>query len=257
MMIDLRSGRLKLRGFVEPPRLPSPMSSGCSIGTVRMTLFWSGTPSRPPLCNRGLPLASMPITHSFPTSWMLSSNCSETWIRLAPTSLAPLLPFLPHQHLPDRILRCSTSPSPLHPLHPLLTPQPVLQAAPFASFAPLLVMLRPNASSSSISCIVSTPLINLQLPLPPLHLSHFQTPHSPPQLPQQVPFLPPHSSMTLTPPGMQTLAPQLIWLAIITGCEIWSHIASKSGWLMGLWCTLKGWGRFASILWWMGRKWLL
>ena len=46
-------------------------SSGCSLGTVRTTLSWSGTPSRPPLCNRGLPLASMPTTHSFPPSWML------------------------------------------------------------------------------------------------------------------------------------------------------------------------------------------
>ena len=37
-----------------------------------------------------------------------------------------------------------------------------------------------------------------------------QSPSDTPQLHQQVPFLPPHSSMTLTPPGMQTLAPQLI-----------------------------------------------
>ena len=54
------------------------------------------------------------------------------------------------------------------------------------------------------------PLHHPQLPLPPHRLSHLQTPHSPPQLHQQVLFLPPHSSMTLTPPGMQTLAPQLI-----------------------------------------------
>ena len=51
----------------------------------------------------------------------LSSNHSETWIRLAPTSLAPLLPLLLHQHLPDRVLRHPTSPSPLHPLLPPLT----------------------------------------------------------------------------------------------------------------------------------------
>ena len=160
------------------------------------------------MCNRGLPLASMPITHSFPTSWMLSSNHSETWIRLAPTSLAPLLPFLPHQHLPDCVLRCSTSPSPLHPLHPLLTPRPVLQAAPFASFAPLLVMLRPNASSSSISCIISTP------PYKPTASPASTSSQSLSDTPQSASAASasalPHSSMTLTPPGMQILAPQLI-----------------------------------------------
>ena len=63
----------------------------------------------------------------------LSSNRSETWIRLAPTSLAPLLPSLLHQLLPDRVLRHPTSPSPPHPLLPPLTLPPVLQAAPFAS----------------------------------------------------------------------------------------------------------------------------
>ena len=140
----------------------------------------------------------------------LSSNCSETWIRLAPTSLALHLPLLLHQHLPDRIPRRPTSPSPPHPLPPPLTLPAVPQVALFASFVQLLVMLRPNASSSSISCIVSTPLHHPQLPLLPHRLSHLQTPHSPPQLHQQVPFLPPHSSMTLTPPGVQTLAPQLI-----------------------------------------------
>ena len=140
----------------------------------------------------------------------LSSNRSETWIRLAPTSLALQLPSLLHQHLPDRVPRRPTSPSPPHPLPPPLTLPAVPQVALFASFAPLLVMLRPNASSSSVSFVVLTPLHHLQLPLPPHRLSHLQTPHSPPQLHQQVPFLPPHSSMTLTPPGMQTLAPQLI-----------------------------------------------
>ena len=58
----------------------------------------------------------------------LSSNRSETWIRLAPTSLAPLLPSLLHQHLPNRILRRPTNPSPLHPLLPPLSLPPVLQA---------------------------------------------------------------------------------------------------------------------------------
>ena len=140
----------------------------------------------------------------------LSSNHSETWIRLAPTSLALQLPSLLHQHLPDRVPRRPTSPSPPHPLPPPLTLPPLLQVALFASFTPLLVMLRPNASSNSKSFVVSTLLLIPQLPLPPHRLSHLQTPHSPPQLHQQVPFLLPHSSMTLTPPGMQTLAPQLI-----------------------------------------------
>ena len=103
------------------------------------------------------------------------------------------------------------SPAPLMPwVQQILTLPAVPQVALFASFAPLLVMLRPNASSSSVSFAVLTPLHHLQLPLPPHRLSHLQTPHSPPQLHQQVPFHLPHSSMTLTPPGMQTLAPQLI-----------------------------------------------
>ena len=79
-------------------------------------------------------------------------NIDQTRSNLSHT----LLPFLLHQHLPDHALRWHTkSPSPLHPLLPPLTLPPVLQAAPFASFAPLLVMLRPNASLSSISCILT------------------------------------------------------------------------------------------------------
>ncbi len=40
---------------------------------VKMTLFRSGTHSRPPLFNRGLPLASMPTTASFPSRRMTLS----------------------------------------------------------------------------------------------------------------------------------------------------------------------------------------
>ena len=81
----------------------------------------------------------------------LLRNIDQTRSNLSGT----LLPFLLHQHLPDCTLSCATSPSTLHPLLPPLTLPPVLQAAPFASFAPLLVMLRPNASLSSISCILT------------------------------------------------------------------------------------------------------
>jgi hypothetical protein len=140
----------------------------------------------------------------------LSFSLSGTWTRLIPTSLALHLPLLLHQHPPNCALRCPSTPRPLFrlPPPPILIPLP--QVAPNVTFALVLAILRPSASSRSASC-VSTAYPHLpQLPLPPLRLSHPQIPHSLLQLHQQVPFLHPHSSMTLTPPEMQTLVPQLI-----------------------------------------------